>query len=512
MSTEALSLPRTASRLPLVLLALLGLIPLAVFLANPSQPLLEHHSFRQTQTAITAYWLMHGGDFFRYLTPLFGTPWTIPMEFPLYQELVALICRLTGLPIDFTGRLLSLVFFYGACAPIILCLRKYGSPAVVIAVALFLTAPINLFFSRTFLIETFATMLALSALCTYILYLRTGRVGYLWAFVLIGTVAGLQKITTFLPVAGVVGLDSVRTQLVPIFCLRWREVQWRAPVCIALSMVLPVIWTVYSDHVKQESVLSEFLTSSALREWNFGTLAQRLQWDSWYRIFGFRMVLLGGLVLAIPLVAYAASKKQLSFDREAGLFLCAGLLGPLVFFNLHFVHDYYQIGALAFLACALAISVSRCLQVAWDTSRVNFVALLLAVVAANLGTFYRYYMPSLFWVPSGDAIAYQIAREVKAHVPEDEVMVVFGQTWSSVVPYYAERYSIMVPNTTPDGLRASVVSNASAYAGDRKIGAIVYCEDGSRSAEDADAERSRLFSQVEGVVGQIEYCQIKIRG
>ncbi len=512
MSTEAQSLPRTANFLPVALLALLGLIPLAIFLVNPWQPLLEHHSFRQTQTAITTYWLMQGGDFFRYLTPLFGAPWTIPLEFPLFQQLVAFICECTGLPIDFTGRLLSLIFFYGACVPIILCLRKYGWPAVIIAVALFLTAPINLFFSRTFLIETFATMLALSALCSYILFLRSGKSGYLWVLVLVGTLAGLQKVTTFLPVAGVIGLDSVRTQLAPLLRLRWREVDWRAPICVFLSMVLPLIWTIYSDQVKHEATLSEFLTSGALKEWNFGTLAQRLQWDSWYRIFAFRIVLLGGLVLAVPLIAYAASKKQLSFNREAGLFLCIGLLGPLVFFNLHFVHDYYQVGSLAFLACAVVIVLARCLQVTWDTSRVTFGALLLATVAANLGLFYRYYSPPLKFVWAGDAIAYQVAQHVKAHEAKDDVTVVFGQTWSSVIPYYSERFAIMVPNTTASESRTAVVRNASAFTGGKRIGALVYCDDGSRPAEEADAERSRLFSQVDGPVVQIEYCQVKTRG
>src|SRR3569833_806459 len=126
MSTEALSLPRFASRLPLVLLALLGLIPLAVFLFNPDQLLLEHHAFRQTQTAISAYWLMQGGDFFSYLTPLFGAPWTMPLEYPLFQELAAILCRLTGWPLDFDRRKQTEENNNSACVPIVLCLRKYG--------------------------------------------------------------------------------------------------------------------------------------------------------------------------------------------------------------------------------------------------------------------------------------------------------------------------------------------------------------------------------------------------
>jgi len=45
-------------------------------------PLLGMHSFRQTYTAITAYWLMQGSPWFHYETPVLGAPWSIPYEFP----------------------------------------------------------------------------------------------------------------------------------------------------------------------------------------------------------------------------------------------------------------------------------------------------------------------------------------------------------------------------------------------------------------------------------------------
>src|SRR5688500_13501019 len=96
--------PQVSSRLPATLLVLVGLIPLAIFLINTWQPLLEHHAVRQTQTAIASYWLMQGGDFLRYLTPVFGYPWTLPMELPIFQGLVAFICTITGLPLVFAGR------------------------------------------------------------------------------------------------------------------------------------------------------------------------------------------------------------------------------------------------------------------------------------------------------------------------------------------------------------------------------------------------------------------------
>ena len=52
-------------------------------------PLLDMHGFRQTQTAISALWMRQEGTLIPYQTPVFGHPWFIPYEFPLYQGLAA---------------------------------------------------------------------------------------------------------------------------------------------------------------------------------------------------------------------------------------------------------------------------------------------------------------------------------------------------------------------------------------------------------------------------------------
>ena len=57
-------------------------------------PALDFYAFRQTQTALSAYWLWHDGFRLAYETPVLGAPWAIPYEFPLYQWLVALLPHL----------------------------------------------------------------------------------------------------------------------------------------------------------------------------------------------------------------------------------------------------------------------------------------------------------------------------------------------------------------------------------------------------------------------------------
>ena len=89
-----------------------------------SQKLLEQHSFRQTQTALSSLWMCKEGFLFNYQTPVVGYPWSIPFEFPLFQFLVAFFVRITTLNIDMSGRLISALFFWLSIIPIVLISLK----------------------------------------------------------------------------------------------------------------------------------------------------------------------------------------------------------------------------------------------------------------------------------------------------------------------------------------------------------------------------------------------------
>jgi len=56
----------------LLLSVLIGLLGSWITLNNLQQPLLEAHGFRQTQTALTAYYFLHEGWQFNYQTPVAG--------------------------------------------------------------------------------------------------------------------------------------------------------------------------------------------------------------------------------------------------------------------------------------------------------------------------------------------------------------------------------------------------------------------------------------------------------
>ena len=100
-----------------IVTALVGLFATVVAVRYVGQPLLEAHAFRQTQTALTAFWMMRNGWHLAYETPVAGYPWPIPFEFPLYQALVALVAKLARLPLDPVGRMVSFAFLAGCAWP-----------------------------------------------------------------------------------------------------------------------------------------------------------------------------------------------------------------------------------------------------------------------------------------------------------------------------------------------------------------------------------------------------------
>src|SRR5262249_2211704 len=86
-------------RILFVLLVLALMAALAVLCLGLFKPILDQYLSRQTQTALTSYWLMQGGPIFAYETPVVGFPWSIPYEFPVYQ-IIAAILSAAGIPLD----------------------------------------------------------------------------------------------------------------------------------------------------------------------------------------------------------------------------------------------------------------------------------------------------------------------------------------------------------------------------------------------------------------------------
>ena len=431
----------------LTLLVLLG-----VNLFNISQPILEEHGFRQTQTALTAYYLQVNGFSFSYETPVVGEPWAIPFEFPIYQEIVALFSLATSINLTIIGRAVNIFFIVMTCIPLafILKINKIHKSAIYGIIALYLSTPLYLFWAGTFMIEGAVLFFTFSFLY-YSLELNSGNLSkknllLFFAFLLL---AALQKITTALPVVLVVMLYSFLNWLV----FNKGEIRYRLAIFIKIAflviiaMSIAMIWVRYSDIVKLENPIGAKLTSKALRGWNFGTLTQRVSKDFWQNIVFYRNVwpsslgYFGVVIIALGLIFIKTTRVKILIITSLTLFLL-----PFLFFpNLHAVHNYYQTANLVFYVIALGLSLFYLIDSKVVLGKYVLPFLIIIFIGWNYYNFSREYLPKKMLDLSGHRTL-QLGKFIDENTPKEAAVIwLGGYDWSSEVAFYSNRKSLTVP-------------------------------------------------------------------
>lgn len=447
---------------------------LAVWSLSWTEPILDRHEFRQTQTAYSAYWIRESGWRLDYETPVFGPPWSIPMEFPLYQMLVAGLSTMSGLSLESAGRLVSIISVLATLPAIYLLAGVLGLPARLrlLPIAALLTCPTYLFYGRAFMIETTATCLAAWFLAAFAQGFTQRNLRWFALAVVCGIAAALAKVTT-LAIAAIAAV---------LFAAWWHfAIQPRAPgdrwlppvrvlLAVAAALLLPVLagwwWVRHGDAVKATNPFATFLLSKNMTEFNWGTLGQRVSPALWAENWrNFRDFIVGEPTLYLLVLAAGisgAGARRLAL----GTFL-AFLAGPLTFANLYYFHDYYYSAN----ACWLMLGIGIVLAGALQSDRVprRWTRLLVVLVlTAQISTFWRGYGDyHLRDLPDPPALS-PVVREVTA--PED-IVLIYGWDWNTLVPYYAQRRVVMVRDGQADDLQA--LEKIVQQLGRRRIAAMV---------------------------------------
>jgi hypothetical protein len=467
-----------------------ALIALSQLTRSWSASILDRYEFRQLQTALSAFWIGHDGWSLAYPTPLFGPPWSIPMEFPTYQVIVAALHHLAGLPLEQTGRLVSILMLF-ACLPALhdlLAIARLPRSRRLIVHALVLSSPVYLFYGRTFMIETTALCACVWFLALLRRALAHPRPGWIAAAALFGTLAALTKITTFivfgLPAAA---LCAHAWRHRSAGTARGRLILAAATIPAVTSLGLAWWWVRFSDAVKDSNPFSGFLTARELRTWNFGTWALRGDWSFWLHLFetinGY-VFAEGAAAVALLCLPFAPSRVR----WVAGVAFTGFLTGPLVFANLYHLHDYYYAAnALLLLAAAGVL-----LAAAWDDPRwprgANWLALGL-VLGTQWFAYYRGY-DSYNRHPAPQPPA--LAAKIRAAVPTDGVVLIYGADWNPLLPYYMQRRAVMVPGEREN--ETAVLEQVLARLPPHAIAAMVVHGDKLRHRTDFVRERTTRFS------------------
>lgn len=500
--------------LPGMLLLIYGLGVLGYLtVISWSVPILDLFAFRQTQTALSIYWMQKGGPLIAYQTPVAGYPWSIPFEFPIYQWLVALLAGLSRLSIDQAGRIIGIAFFLGAATILYRIVAKLTSGrALPLACAgAFVACPMAIFWARSVMIESTVLFFSLAFIYGITQYHATGKRRSIFASAFFAICAALVKITTFYCFAIILAMALLTLLVRKLSTPRWRQTlrtTLAAGFAVAVSLTLLVAWVKYSDNLKQQEVIGSLLTSAAISAFNFGTLAQRLDIHSWSSIIFGRAIyqILGSIWILFAAVCILASNARF---RWAGVLLLLGYLAPfLTFTNLHYVHSYYQFANFAFLTTLVGLAIGSLTS----KGTVGTVAASLAAVAVALMSWHVlqvYFVPTIT-ADQSRSRTIELARFIREHSKEDQALLIFGMDWSSELPYYATRKAIAVPDWASDESLKHLLDTQRSF-GSEGVGALIVCpssfatsEASTRSVYDAVIKKYSYGRSVQVVSG----CQV----
>lgn len=480
------------------ILLMYGLCMLVYLLAiSWSQPIMDSvHSFRQTQTAISAYWLARGdGSLLDYQTPVLGYPWSIPFEFPLYQWLVAKFSGVGDVTdIDHAGRIVNVLFFLGSAWLVYLVAKRVSDDKKLAALcaAALLISPLMLFWSRAVMIESTALFFSLGFVLSLSHLVERPSLRWVVIGLIAAVLAALVKITTFfgfglfagcalLVHVAKTGMASKTKQHLILAAL--------SGAIVLVSLLVIKLWLVQADQLKAQTIWGINITSAYMGHWNYGTMEQRLDPKFWTEVVFQRSL---SDAFGTPWIMLVAALVALTNKRawKAGVLLLIGYLAPFVVFtNLHQVHDYYPYANIVFATTLMGLAI----WVISEHYRFGRYAATLAAVAVCVFSWLHicaHYKP-LIDQDVGGTREMQVATYLKQHSGRGEVLLLFGMDWASTVPYYAERKALMMPGWVPVD-EFKMVFNANKAFGQATVGGVVLCP----NADGGDPARAEVILQL----------------
>jgi len=443
------------------ILGLIVLVSSIVRIPLLSLTLNESFGFRQAQTAVAVREYMRHGFLQLSPLPVFGNPWQVPMEFPIFQVVAAIFGSLTHLDAAEASRAASLIFFQIAAILIFLLARKaFDSVAALAAVALYEFSPYGMQWGSAALIESLAVVLVLLSIYFLWLWAEERKSFMLYVAVAAALAGFLVKSTTpipWLPVFAAV-LYVARNKANSVSKVKY----WflgMSPVWVGLLAGL--IWTRFADFYKGQNPYSAELTSSALRDWYFiGQISPRFDIDNWKVILEFMAFSrISMFYIAAPILVLVLWKRSRVITSALG---AVYLVAVLIFFKLYFVHAYYHMAvfpATVLIWGAAIWGLSKKLPVyEWMS---YLVAIFVVVTLLSLswmskeGERVRENQSGLLSLPS-------VVGQMSQITTTDDVTILVGCDWNPLYPYYSDRRVIMVTSKfesvpMPDSLISSEV-------------------------------------------------------
>lgn len=317
------------------------------------------HDWRQSETAWISYdFLQNGIDILHPTVCWMGKHQELVLECPLPEAIVALAFQFTGesMPVAriiyLSIFLFSLYYFYRIAEFL------YDEKLAQIATIAFLGLPLSYFYSRAIHIDFSALGFSFAFFYYYLLAVKHKKTTYLWLSSAFAIVAFLIKI----PYAFYFALPML------VFTWQHQRLKW---VFSQFYIYIPpvtifILWRIHSNTINAAAPDWNFILHYRKfvnnTSWYFGSLAQRLQLYSWKILLQrglFDVAGLGG-ILFLGLGLWRNTFTQM--NRILLMWTIGIILYVLIFFNLNFIHNYYQIPLLPIAAIWIALGLKKMLK------------------------------------------------------------------------------------------------------------------------------------------------------
>lgn len=368
------------------------------------------HDWRQCDTAnYILDFYQNGIDLLHPAVCWMGAKDTLALEFPLPEAIVAMAYRVFGECVPL-ARFIFLCFFAGALYYFYkIANMLFGRQLARLSTLVYLAMPLSIFYSRAVHIDFSAMLLAHAMFYYYLAGVEKRR----WEYILLSSLIAALAVVIKSPYAFCFLLPML------FFAIQQKAFGWtlRAGALYLPAVCAFLLWQHHVNIINGAAPNWDYIlhyrkmTQSA--HWYFGSIDQRLSLYSWWILFQRGVLEVTGIGGIVFFLLGWRNLDQLPNFRLL-LFWMLGLAAyVLIFFNLNFVHNYYQIPLLA----PAAILCARGLQATAANKGKKLLLFFCLLVAVNVAYTEIYY----FKVPAEQVEAGQLIRQ---NTPDSALVII----------------------------------------------------------------------------------------
>ena len=319
-----------------------------------NQPLIDAHAIRQCYTAVCTRSILREPGF-----PLSSQiNWRgdrnprIALEAPVYNYATIGVYHLLG-NLDISGKLVSIALWLASFFVLQQLWRRCLSDAEAIwANALFVLAPVSVFFAQAFLPEMLVQLIAFGIVWRFLCYQESGRTGDFFVFAAVGCLGLLVKVPEIFHLwvfAFVLLVIKEKARLL---------IRWPYWVAVMVTLLLVYSWSRYIAPLNED--YDEAWRTDHMLAYHFHTLRERLDPRAYAHFAAYLLPFVMGLG-GVPGIALGAVVQF----RERRWSWPTVWIGSIVLYYMTWgfgpaqEHSYYQLPALAPCCYLFGIGMTR---------------------------------------------------------------------------------------------------------------------------------------------------------